>query len=169
MKNIIILGSTGSIGVQALEVINNHKDKFNLIGISANENVELLVEQAKLYNPKYVCIANKNHKQSLNISLDLKKINLLSGRQGLLELSSISDADIMLNALVGADGMEPTLNAINAHFTESSPTCLNLKSSKKVIPQTISSMTTTKNHQIGKKNGSARKPGVAPGSEGLSK
>ena len=114
MKNIIILGSTGSIGVQALEVINNHKDKFNLIGISANENVELLAKQAKLYNPKYVCITNEKHKQTLYNLLDLKKYNLLSGREGLLDLSIINDADIMLNALVGADGMEPTLNAINA-------------------------------------------------------
>ena len=56
MKNITILGSTGSIGVQALEVITNIKEEFNLIGISANLNVTLLAKQAKLYNTKYVCI-----------------------------------------------------------------------------------------------------------------
>ena len=63
MKNIIILGSTGSIGVQALEVIENHKDKFNIVGISANQNVELLIEQAKKHNPKYVCIADEDHRK----------------------------------------------------------------------------------------------------------
>jgi len=114
MKNIIILGSTGSIGVQALRIIDNHKDKFNLVGISANENVELLIEQAKLYNPKHVCIANKKFKTTLDKSLNKKDYNILFGRSGLLELSKNNDADIILNALVGSIGMEPTINAINA-------------------------------------------------------
>ena len=114
MKNITILGSTGSIGVQALDVINNHKNEFNLIGISANQNVDLLIQQAKSYNPKYVCIADDKHKKKLLNSLDSKKYKILHGRSGLLELAAINDADIMLNALVGSDGMEPTINAINA-------------------------------------------------------
>ena len=62
MKNITILGSTGSIGVQALEVINNIKEEFNLVGISAHTNVDLLIKQAKLYKPKYVCISNDKYK-----------------------------------------------------------------------------------------------------------
>ena len=114
MKNITILGSTGSIGIQALNVINNHKDKFSLIGISANQNVDLLIEQAKLYNPKYVCIVNEKYKDVLCSSLNSKDYKILYGRDGLLELSKNNDADVMLNALVGSDGMEPTLNGINA-------------------------------------------------------
>ena len=114
MKNITILGSTGSIGVQALNVINNHKSEFNLIGISAYQNVDLLIQQAKLYNPKYVCIVDEKYKETLFNSLNPKEYKLLFGREGLLELSSNNTADVMLNALVGSDGMEPTLNAINA-------------------------------------------------------
>ena len=114
MKNITILGSTGSIGVQALEVINNIEEEFNLIGISANKNVELLIKQAKLYNPKYVCICDESFKNVLLDALDSKQYKILIGRSGLLELSQNNDADIILNALVGADGMEPTINAINS-------------------------------------------------------
>ncbi len=114
MKNITILGSTGSIGVQALNVISSNEDRFNLIGISANKNIDLLIQQAKLYNPKYVCIVDESYKEKLYQSLNSKKYKILSGRDGLLELSSIDDADIMLNALVGSDGMEPTIAAINS-------------------------------------------------------
>ena len=114
MKNIIILGSTGSIGVQALEVIENHKDKFNIVGISANQNVELLIEQAKKHNPKYVCIADEGHRETLINALKSKDFKILYGREGLLELSKNDSADIMLNALVGSDGMEPTINAIKS-------------------------------------------------------
>jgi len=114
MKNITILGSTGSIGVQALNVIDTHQDKFNLIGISANQNIDLLIKQAKLYNPKYVCIVDESYKKELCNSLDLGRYKVLSGRSGLLELASINDADVMLNALVGASGMEPTIHSINS-------------------------------------------------------
>ena len=114
MKNITILGSTGSIGVQALNVIETHQDKFNLIGISANQNIDLLIKQAKLYNPKYVCIVDESYKKELCNSLDLGRYKVLSGRSGLLELASINDADVMLNALVGASGMEPTIHSINS-------------------------------------------------------
>ena len=114
MKNITILGSTGSIGVQALDVIRNHNNEFNLIGISANNNVELLIQQAKLYNPKYVCIVNEDYKEILEESLNSKDFKILVGRNGLIELSQINDSDIILNALVGSDGMEPTICAINS-------------------------------------------------------
>ena len=89
MKNITILGSTGSIGVQALNIIKNHRDEFNLIGISANENVDLLLEQAKLYNPKYVCIANEEYRDSLNKSLDSGLKNPLLNLIALMPLGVI--------------------------------------------------------------------------------
>ena len=114
MKNITILGSTGSIGTQALEVINNNKNEFNLIGISANKNVDLLIQQAKLYKPKYVCIVDESYKDTLINRLNPKECKILFGRSGLLELSQNNDANIMLNALVGYSGMEPTINAIKA-------------------------------------------------------
>jgi len=114
MKNIIILGSTGSIGTQALEVVNNLKEEFNLIGISANTNFNLLAQQAKKYNPKYVCISDENHRKSLIEILGTNNYQILSGRSGLLELSKNNESDIILNALVGSEGMEPTINAIKS-------------------------------------------------------
>ena len=114
MKNITVLGSTGSIGIQALGIINNMKEEFNLIGISANKNAALLIEQAKLYKPKYVCLADDSYKDNLLNALNSKEYKILTGRSGLLELSQNNDADIILNALVGSDGMEPTINAITS-------------------------------------------------------
>ncbi len=114
MKNITILGSTGSIGVQALNVIDNLREEFNLIGISANKNVALLAKQAKLYKPKYVCISDDRYKADLATALGPNEFKILSGRDGLLELSQNNEADTMLNALVGHNGMEPTINAINS-------------------------------------------------------
>ena len=114
MKNITILGSTGSIGRQALNVIKNLNEEFNLIGISANTNIDVLIEQAKLYKPKYICIVDENYKPDLINALGVDEFEILSGRDGLLELSRNNEADILLNALVGADGMEPTINAIKS-------------------------------------------------------
>ena len=114
MKNITILGSTGSIGRQALNVIKNLNEEFNLIGISANTNIDVLIEQAKLYKPKYICIVDENYKPDLINALGVGEFEILSGRDGLLELSRNNEADILLNALVGADGMEPTINAIKS-------------------------------------------------------
>ena len=114
MKNITILGSTGSIGRQALNVIKNLNEEFNLIGISANTNIDVLIEQAKLYKPKYICIVDENYKSDLINALGTGEFEILSGRDGLLELSRNNEADILLNALVGADGMEPTINAIKS-------------------------------------------------------
>ena len=114
MKNITILGSTGSIGRQTLNVIKNLNEEFNLIGISANTNIDVLIEQAKLYKPKYICIVDENYKPDLINALGAGEFEILSGRDGLLELSRNNEADILLNALVGADGMEPTINAIKS-------------------------------------------------------
>ena len=96
MKNITILGSTGSIGVQALNVIKNLNEEFNLIGISANTNIDILIEQAKLYKPKYICIVDENYKPNLINALGPGEFEILSGRDGLLELSRNNEADILI-------------------------------------------------------------------------
>ena len=113
-KRLSILGSTGSIGVNALEVISNLNDAFEITYLSTYKNVELLFDQVKKYNPKAVVVVDEVEAKKVESAIERLGIDLLTGRAGLLDLSQRSDIDIMLNALVGASGMEPTLNAINA-------------------------------------------------------
>ena len=112
MKRLSILGSTGSIGTQTLDVVNKvHKD-FEVVYLSAHSNAERLIEQAKAYNPQAVCIGDITKAEK--VSSSLSGVEVLSGRAGLLELAQRDDVHLMVNGLVGADGMQPTVNAINA-------------------------------------------------------
>ena len=111
-KRLSILGSTGSIGVSALDVVSHLNDKFEICYLSANSNVKTLIEQVIKFKPKAVAVVDKVGAQSIKSQLDSMGVELLEGRSGLLELSLRDDIDIMLNGLVGSSGMEPTLNAI---------------------------------------------------------
>ena len=114
MKNISILGSTGSIGVNALNVIDNLTDKFNVKALSAYKNSNLLIEQAKKYRPDTIAIVDSSKAGFIRDSLKDCGVSVLHGREGLLELASRSDVDIMFNSLVGSSGMQPTINAIRS-------------------------------------------------------
>ena len=114
MKKISILGSTGSIGVNALNVVDNQRDDFNVIGLSAYKNSKLLVEQVKKYEPEFVSIVDAEAAHRLEQELGTFDVKILKGREGLLELSSYGNVDLVLNALVGSSGMEPTINAIRS-------------------------------------------------------
>ena len=103
---ISILGSTGSIGTQALEVIEKLRDKFEIIALSGGSNVELLKQQAEKFHPKYICIENSNEK------LTLPNIEILYGQDGLKEICSNKENDIILVAVSGKIGLKPTLTAI---------------------------------------------------------
>ena len=112
MKRISILGSTGSIGVNALSVINKLKNKFKIVALSAYKNGELLVEQANKYKPEVVSIIDLNAAEFVKKELSNSKTKVLVGRDGLLEISKRDDLDLMLNGLVGASGMAPTFNSV---------------------------------------------------------
>lgn len=103
---ISILGSTGSIGTQALEVIEKLRDKIEIIALSGGSNVELLKQQAEKFHPKYICIGNSNEK------LTLPNIEILYGQDGLEEICSNKENDIILVAVSGKIGLKPTLTAI---------------------------------------------------------
>lgn len=105
MKNIVILGATGSIGKNSLEVAKHLG--FNILGISCNNNVEIINEQIKKYNPKYVCVVNKDKAKSVK-----NNVKLLTGIDGLCELVSYKEVDIVLNAICGSIGIYPTIEAI---------------------------------------------------------
>ena len=111
-KKITILGSTGSIGVNALNVINNLD--IDVIGLSANTNSQLLIEQAKKFQPKSVSIVDEDAYLIVKDALKNTSIDVLCGKNGLLEISSRDDVDLVLNALVGSAGMLPTVYAIRA-------------------------------------------------------
>ena len=112
-KKIIILGSTGSIGSQTIEVINKYPKLFQVVGLAANSRFDLLLQQIKKFQPKIVCIGQ----DSTGISaIDHSKapFKLVRGPEGLKQLASLAGADMVVNALVGSAGLEPTLAAINA-------------------------------------------------------
>ncbi len=114
MKKISILGSTGSIGINALEVIDHLGDAFSITALSANKNGKQLVEQAKKYYPDSIAIVDEDAALYVESELKNSGIKIFTGRNGLLEMACRNDVDIMLNGLVGSLGMEPTLNAVKA-------------------------------------------------------
>lgn len=116
MKNISILGCTGSIGVQVLEVIRNLKS-YKVLGLTANDNIDLLIKQIIEFKPIKVAVMKeevyeKLNKMVLNLQLDYE-LDVLLGMEGLIEVATIKEVDIVLNSLVGNIGLKPTVAAIN--------------------------------------------------------
>jgi len=114
MKKIAILGSTGSIGVNALDVVRRFRDKFEVIGLSAGRNIGLLREQALEFRPRIVSVADENEATNLRKELNNLGIQVGYGETGLIDVSTHPDVGILLSALVGAKGFLPTLKAISA-------------------------------------------------------
>lgn len=110
MKNIVILGSTGSIGKNALEIIRNKKEEFKVIGLSANSNHKLICEQIEEFKPKYVSIGTEEGKKI--IEEKFPEVKVYVGREGLKKLGQIEEMDIILIAVIGAIGIEATYEAI---------------------------------------------------------
>lgn len=107
---IILLGSTGRIGEQALELIEKYPEHFELVGISGYSNQVLLSEQIQRYHPRYVAVSTSAMAQALQVSFP--SLIIFSGEQGLLELVSIPDADLVATAIVGIAALKPTLRAL---------------------------------------------------------
>ncbi|WP_300393687.1 1-deoxy-D-xylulose-5-phosphate reductoisomerase [Fusobacterium sp.] len=110
MKNITILGSTGSIGTNALEVIRQKRDEFNVVAISGHTNYKLVIEQIKEFNPKYVSIGTEEGYEV--IKKEFPELNLFLGREGLKKLGQLDETDIILTAVSGVIGIEATVEAI---------------------------------------------------------
>lgn len=112
-QRIAILGSTGSIGTQTLEIIRQHSDKFEVVLLSANQNVELLIKQTYEFSPKYAVICNDTKYNELKLAVS-KNIEIHSGNKVLNDLVQNNDIDIVLNSLVGFAGFQPTFSALTA-------------------------------------------------------
>lgn len=106
-RKISILGSTGSIGTQALEVIEKLKDKFEIIALSGGKNIELLKSQVQKFKPKYVCVGDESYRENF-----ISGVKVLHGQDGLCEICSDKQNDIILVAVSGKIGLKPTLVAI---------------------------------------------------------
>lgn len=113
-KNVAILGSTGSIGIQALEVIKSHPDKFQVEVLTAHNNAKLLIRQAAEFEPNAVVICNEERYEEVRQALDPKGIKVYAGEKALASVVEMEEIDIVLTALVGYAGLKPTINAINA-------------------------------------------------------
>ena len=111
-KHIAILGSTGSIGTQALEVIREHRDQFEVEVITAKNNRELLVQQAKEFTPNAVVIENEDHYAWVKEALSGTPIKVYAGAEALVSVMEMETIDLVLTALVGFSGLRPTLRAI---------------------------------------------------------
>ncbi len=114
-QKICILGSTGSIGTQTLDVIRQHPDRFEAYCLTANNNVELLARQAREFHPDAVVIANEAHLAALKAMLADTDVKVYGGRQALCDVVQASPVDTVVAAMVGFAGLEPTINAIKAH------------------------------------------------------
>lgn len=116
-KRLAILGSTGSIGRQTLEVVDEYPQQFEVYLITANNSIELLIEQARKYLPEIVIIANKAHYATLRDALTDLPIKTYAGADAIADAMSLPDIDIVVAAMVGYAGLRPTIKAIEAHKT----------------------------------------------------
>lgn len=114
MKNIAILGSTGSIGTQALEVIANHSGRFNIEVLTAFNNSDLLIRQAKKVKPNVVVIANEDKYSEVSEALSKEPVKVFAGADALNQVVSMESIDMVLTAMVGYSGLMPTYHAIRA-------------------------------------------------------
>ena len=112
MKKVAILGSTGSIGTQALDVVSAHD--FEVTALAANSNISLLEEQTRRFQPNTVCVFKKELYKELKMRLADLSVKIVTGMEGLCEAAALPDTDITLNAVVGMIGLRPTLAAIEA-------------------------------------------------------
>ncbi|MEG0614328.1 MAG: 1-deoxy-D-xylulose-5-phosphate reductoisomerase, partial [Oscillospiraceae bacterium] len=110
MKTISILGSTGSIGTQALDVARAHKIKVK--ALAANSNVSLLEQQTREFSSKFVCVFDEKYYSDLKIKLADTDAKVLCGMEGLCEIAELDGIDIMVNSVMGMVGLLPTLKAI---------------------------------------------------------
>ncbi len=114
MKTISILGSTGSIGTQTLDVISRHPGDFSVVALTAGTNIDLLEKQIRMFRPAVAAVADEEKAQELRLRLKDMEIRILSGMDGMIEAVTLPQTDIVVTAVVGMIGIRPTLEAIRA-------------------------------------------------------
>lgn len=112
MKKIAILGSTGSIGTQALDIVKRNRDRFRISALTCGRRTELLAQQIREFQPEIVCV--EREEDALELKGEFPKTDVFWGKEGLKQTAALADCDMVLNGLVGMHGLEPTLSAIRA-------------------------------------------------------
>lgn len=113
MKKICVLGVTGSIGQQTVDVVKHHRDEFEIVAMSAGRNIDLLEQTMTVIHAKHICV--QNEEDMLYLQRKYKDVHFYCGQEGLVSIATLSEIDIVLNAIVGFAGLLPTMNAIKAH------------------------------------------------------
>ena len=113
-KSIAILGSTGSIGTQALDVVRSHPGLFGVEVLTAQSNCDLLIRQAVEFSPNAVVIGNKDCYAKVSEALKSYPVKVFAGQESIAQIVEIEGIDLVISALVGYAGLKPTLNAISA-------------------------------------------------------
>lgn len=116
-KKVVILGSTGSIGTQTIDVISSNPDKFELYGITAHSNSDLLISQARKYKPNFVIVTKEECYQTVKDALIDEEIKVFAGIDSVCDLVSMPSVDIVVTAMVGYAGLKPTISAVKASKT----------------------------------------------------
>ncbi|MGO4887746.1 1-deoxy-D-xylulose-5-phosphate reductoisomerase [Anaerobacillus sp. MEB173] len=116
MKKISLLGATGSIGTQTLDVIKEHSDKFTLVAMSIGHNITLGLMQIHAFKPKIVSVINKEDREKIKHDIPFG-VKVVYGLEGLIEVATFAEADIVVNAVIGSVGLDPTLAAIESNKT----------------------------------------------------
>lgn len=111
MKKILLLGSTGSIGLSTLEIVRSMPDQFEIVGLGVNNNIDKLEEQIKEFRPQSVVVTNKKNAEELKSKIK-DSCDIYSGNEGLIEITKNTEYDILLTAIVGFAGLTPTIEAI---------------------------------------------------------
>ncbi|MEY2833100.1 MAG: 1-deoxy-D-xylulose 5-phosphate reductoisomerase, partial [Cyanobacteriota bacterium] len=116
MKAITILGSTGSIGTQTLDIVTHHPEQFRVVGLAAGSNVNLLAEQIRTFKPEIVALGNENKLPELQeaIASNPCQPQILVGQEGICEVARYGDAQSVVTGIVGCAGLLPTIAAIEA-------------------------------------------------------
>ena len=117
MKQLAILGSTGSIGTQTLDVVRQHPNEFSVYALTAHRSVETLIEQALEFNPAVVCIADEAYYPRLRDALSDLPIKVMAGEKAIVEMVTMPTIDVVVAAMVGYAGLRPTIEAIKAKKT----------------------------------------------------
>ena len=114
MKNIAILGSTGSIGTQTLDVVSQHSKDLKVAALAAGSNIVLLEQQIRQYHPVMAAVWDEKKAEELKIAVSDLDVKIVSGMEGMIEVVTLPEADIVVTAVVGMIGIRPTMEAIKA-------------------------------------------------------